>query len=675
MAWSCSAARDLPIEKRDGWDGAAAKAKIFEWAGFNGNSPDPSKAKRAFLFCDTSIENEKGAYRCPIAEPGDGGLKAISSGVIAAGNRLASTDVPANVKAEGQAIIDHYKQKADIGTPKKEGLVRPYTIDEKTGLAIVREMFVLPKIQVPPQNLEHLCEAMTSRDFPKLLYPHWTALRAERITRNRTYYMEDALRGDVNASTGIYSMLRPYPIPFIKDHATSGGPFGGSGSEIYGRVMQAFMSEDALDGAKAASVVLGVPDPYAIQKILEGSWRTVSMGSRTEEVYCSLCGHNLMEDPCDHDFDSEGFYAKIGPKNFRFMEISQVTVPSDPGAVIQSTNISPEEFKLFASDPNRETVYNLADPMRKNLLDQSESADYNTATALYESAQWLLDEFAPRRKTYFLLAESARDKEASMPMTPAPLSGATTAEWPDEAFGVLYTDATTQKIQRRFPITGEMTEAERAWVADRITTAKDLTPPQREALTSRLESGEGDPIVIEITAESYPHLLDLIDELRQESLAWETNKPAPATPTTDEALRAEVETLTASLQTERASRIALLARMVARQQHALDDPIAKTKTVDELVEFYTAQDANVVEAFYALLEPTFDQIHIDLDKVETVGNPVDVALTDGVTPPTGDTPVGTPITDHVLDELLSAFGPRGFSDANARASQDDDSLF
>lgn len=45
--WVVEADRDLPIDNSQTWDGDAAKAGIFSWAGWD-DDPDPSKAKRGF---------------------------------------------------------------------------------------------------------------------------------------------------------------------------------------------------------------------------------------------------------------------------------------------------------------------------------------------------------------------------------------------------------------------------------------------------------------------------------------------------------------------------------------------------------------------------------------------------------------------------------------------------
>jgi hypothetical protein len=112
-SWKCGASRDFAIVTRDSWDGSAAKAQIFEWAGFNGDSPDPSKAKKCFLAYDSDAPNLKGSYKLPFCNIVAGTPKAISAGITACAQRLPGTDIPADVKASAQSVIDAYKKKMD----------------------------------------------------------------------------------------------------------------------------------------------------------------------------------------------------------------------------------------------------------------------------------------------------------------------------------------------------------------------------------------------------------------------------------------------------------------------------------------------------------------------------------------------------------------------------------
>ena len=106
--WACGAARDLPIDDSDAWDGAAAEKRIFADAGFDGDHPDTAKAARAFLFHDSAHPTLKGSYKEPFADIVGGELKAVAGGLHAAASRLDGTDVPDSVKAKGKAVLDAY---------------------------------------------------------------------------------------------------------------------------------------------------------------------------------------------------------------------------------------------------------------------------------------------------------------------------------------------------------------------------------------------------------------------------------------------------------------------------------------------------------------------------------------------------------------------------------------
>jgi len=110
--WVCPAARDLPITKSDTWNGPAAAERIFEWAGFNGDTPDPAKAKKGFLAQDAADPKLKGSYKLPFADVIGDVLHAVDKGWVAAETRLDATDIPEAVKTEARAVIEAYEKKA-----------------------------------------------------------------------------------------------------------------------------------------------------------------------------------------------------------------------------------------------------------------------------------------------------------------------------------------------------------------------------------------------------------------------------------------------------------------------------------------------------------------------------------------------------------------------------------
>jgi HK97 family phage prohead protease len=110
--WKCGASRDLPIDDSDEWDGAAAEASIFEWAG--GDDFDPSKARKGFLAYNAAKPKERGSYKLPIAHITGGRLKVPKGAIRAAASRVSQTDIPDETKKAAQAVIDHYEEKAGM---------------------------------------------------------------------------------------------------------------------------------------------------------------------------------------------------------------------------------------------------------------------------------------------------------------------------------------------------------------------------------------------------------------------------------------------------------------------------------------------------------------------------------------------------------------------------------
>jgi HK97 family phage prohead protease len=127
--WKCGASRSLPLDEDAEWDGPAAQKAVFEACGFDGDKPDLSKARKAFLAYDAANPKKRGSYKLPFATVQDGRLTAVAAGLKAAAARLSQTDVPQDVQDAARAVIDEYegkmkKPKADRAavTVTKRGL-------------------------------------------------------------------------------------------------------------------------------------------------------------------------------------------------------------------------------------------------------------------------------------------------------------------------------------------------------------------------------------------------------------------------------------------------------------------------------------------------------------------------------------------------------------------------
>jgi hypothetical protein len=108
--WTVGVSRDLPVVPGD-WDDDAVMASVFRWAGFDGDNPDPSKARQAFLVYDASEPNLKGSYKLPIARHSTSGLQVVKGGLDAAAGYLPQTDIPDDVEERARKVLDHYYTK------------------------------------------------------------------------------------------------------------------------------------------------------------------------------------------------------------------------------------------------------------------------------------------------------------------------------------------------------------------------------------------------------------------------------------------------------------------------------------------------------------------------------------------------------------------------------------
>jgi hypothetical protein len=108
--WTVGADRELPIASGD-WDGDAAQASVFAWAGWP-DAPDPAKAKRAFLIYDAAAPDLKGSYKLPIARYSDK-LEVVDAGLRAAASYLPQTDAPEEVLKRAREVLDGYFKKLE----------------------------------------------------------------------------------------------------------------------------------------------------------------------------------------------------------------------------------------------------------------------------------------------------------------------------------------------------------------------------------------------------------------------------------------------------------------------------------------------------------------------------------------------------------------------------------
>lgn len=117
--WTCGAARDLSIDDKTAWDGAAAAARMLD-AATDGDTIDAAKAARGFLLYDAANPDLRTSYKEPFADLVDGKLVAVAGGLAAAASRLPDLDGPSDdVKAEARKVLDAYEAKAKEDAGKR----------------------------------------------------------------------------------------------------------------------------------------------------------------------------------------------------------------------------------------------------------------------------------------------------------------------------------------------------------------------------------------------------------------------------------------------------------------------------------------------------------------------------------------------------------------------------
>lgn len=142
------------------------------------------------------------------------------------------------------------------------------------------------------------------------------------VTGNSTIYTVKAIQESVAKWT------KPYNIPVIKHHNDSDG-------DIIGRVIDAKIKDSILvPGTKALVLTADIIESEAKEGVRTGLLQTVSIGGRTNDVRCSICGADMKNDPCDHTRGQvyEGRVCTWMINDVTPDEVSYVIVPSDKNA-------------------------------------------------------------------------------------------------------------------------------------------------------------------------------------------------------------------------------------------------------------------------------------------------------------------------------------------------------
>lgn len=226
-----------------------------------------------------------------------------------------------------------------------------------------------PEIEEVKNKVLNVLESDRHVVIPKIEAIH------SKITRNYTFYPQSKLRGNANFTdsdgrvrpTGVHSWTAPYYKPMLKNHDIFEEPLG--------RITKAEYRAKTSVGLPGIICYPEITDPYAIEKVLDRRYSTVSIGADTDAAFCSVCGQNLLEEWCGHSrgkkYEDKTCFWQIG--NVWFIELSYVNAPSDEDAnTIEVPEVQAQESiqlglllqdlkenKLY--DLNNDTVYAVKD--------------------------------------------------------------------------------------------------------------------------------------------------------------------------------------------------------------------------------------------------------------------------------------------------------------------------
>lgn len=143
------------------------------------------------------------------------------------------------------------------------------------------------------------------------------------MTGNYNYYPRAELERAVE------SWVSPYNKPVLKHHNLN--------SEPIGRVVGANFRQSSLKrGSYCAELTLDILDPDAEQKVRDGRYSTVSVGTVVTSAVCSICKADWVKSICEHRkgqvYDGKLCYwvLRVG----EHVEVSFVNHPADPYAQV-----------------------------------------------------------------------------------------------------------------------------------------------------------------------------------------------------------------------------------------------------------------------------------------------------------------------------------------------------
>ena len=188
------------------------------------------------------------------------------------------------------------------------------------------------------------------KPLPEQIYIRVKATHFDYINKNHVLYTERAVK------KGSKTWVAPYNKPQLVSHDKNSDPIG--------RVVSYKIrkTDSTTEPPNYVELVVKITDIAAIEKILDGRYSTVSVGSRTSRVICSECNQILTEDGlCEHkkgSYNDDGIMVHWIIDQIDYVEDSFVNEPADDYAGIDEVNIGRGWVNYVDFLDNRESYIN-----------------------------------------------------------------------------------------------------------------------------------------------------------------------------------------------------------------------------------------------------------------------------------------------------------------------------
>lgn len=225
------------------------------------------------------------------------------------------------------------------------------------------------------------------------------------VNGNKYFYTIESMKDSAE------TWIKPFPKPVLVHHNDESDPIG--------RVIDSkfdFINTNRKNKPKSHILLtLRITDKNAIEKIIDGRYMTVSVGSRPTSAICNICDNDIAKDgPCSHkrgnEYDGKVCYWTINLKEYT--EVSFVNKPADEYQKgLESTeysDLNKEDDFDFAIDINKAEFYlEDAENDNKDIVSEEKNMEENPDLNLnlenvdgtwtqddLDMVQWLIDQMA-----------------------------------------------------------------------------------------------------------------------------------------------------------------------------------------------------------------------------------------------------------------------------------------